>query len=148
MPFCANCGSAVEGQFCGKCGSPAAAPAGAGAQQAAAPTMAPANAMTDNAASALCYVLGLITGIIFLVMAPYNQNKNVRFHAFQSIFLHVAMIAVWFVADFLLVMMHMWMFTPLIGLACLAVWVYIIVRTWQGAKIVLPLVGQLAQQQA
>jgi uncharacterized membrane protein len=31
--------------------------------------------MQDNVASALCYVLGLVTGIIFLVMAPYSQNR-------------------------------------------------------------------------
>jgi hypothetical protein len=46
---------------------------------------AAAGGMTDNVASALCYVLGLITGILFLVLSPYNQNKTVRFHAFQSI---------------------------------------------------------------
>ena len=46
--------------------------------------------MTDNVASALCYLLGLITGIIFLVLTPYNRNPVVRFHAFQSIFLNVA----------------------------------------------------------
>ena len=46
----------------------------------------PRRGMTDNVASALCYALGFITGILFLVLAPYNQNRMVRFHAFQSIF--------------------------------------------------------------
>ena len=48
--------------------------------------------MADNVASTLCYVLGLITGILFLVLPPYNKNPVIRFHAFQSIFLHVACI--------------------------------------------------------
>jgi len=28
----------------------------------------------------------IIPAIIFLVMEPYNKNKFVRFHAFQSLF--------------------------------------------------------------
>jgi uncharacterized membrane protein len=149
MPFCASCGSAVEGQFCGKCGSPVAATAAAGAQPGAAPTMAPAStAMADNVASALCYVLGLITGIIFLLIAPYNQNRNVRFHAFQSIFLNLAWIAISIVGNIVLGMVHLWMFSPLIWLAFMILWVFMILKTWQGSKIVLPVIGQLAQQQA
>ena len=45
--------------------------------------------LEENLACALCYALGLLTGIVFLVLAPYNQNKLIRFHAFQSIFFHV-----------------------------------------------------------
>src|SRR5687768_6822906 len=100
MPFCATCGAAVEGRFCAKCGSsvvtggPApVSPPGAGPQP---PAVAGAP-MADNVASALCYAVGLITGIIFLVISPYNQNRTVRFHAFQSIFMHVAMIAFYIV---------------------------------------------------
>jgi len=145
MPFCANCGAQVESQFCAKCGSPVAAPASAGAQPA--PALA-SNAMADNVASALCYALGLITGVIFLLIAPYNQNRAVRFHAFQSIFLHIAVIVVFFVADTVLAMMHLWMLTPLIGLACFLLWAFLLIKTWQGSKIVLPVVGQLAEQQA
>lgn len=106
------------------------------------------SAMADNVAGALCYVLGLITGIIFLLIAPYNQNRAIRFHAFQSIFLHVAVIAIAIVGNIVLGMVHLWMLTPLIGLAFFILWVFMILRTWQGQKIVLPVVGQLAEQQA
>jgi uncharacterized membrane protein len=44
-------------------------------------------------ASALCYVPLLITGIIFLVLEPYNKKPVIRFHAFQSIFLGAVFIA-------------------------------------------------------
>jgi uncharacterized membrane protein len=107
-----------------------------------------ANAMADNVASALCYVLGLITGIIFLVIAPYNQNRAVRFHAFQAIFVHVGAIVLMIVGNIVLGMMHLWMLEPLIGLAFLVLWIFLVVKTWQGSKIVLPVVGQLAEQQA
>src|SRR6202030_1976296 len=94
--------------------SPAPAPAGASAGPAASsaapppppppasaplppPSAAPAlqaAGLEENLACALCYVLGLLTGILFLVLAPYNQNRLIRFHAFQSIFLNIAWIAV------------------------------------------------------
>src|SRR5215472_15884771 len=104
MPFCASCGSQVEGRFCAKCG----APVGEGPGPATPPPQAPpgaavypppvppasAAAMTDNAASALCYALRLITGVLVLLIAPYNQNGTVRFHAFQSIFLTVAVLII------------------------------------------------------
>jgi len=50
-----------------------------------------------NMASALCYLFGWLTGVLFLVLEPYNKNRTVRFHAFQSIFLNVGIIAVWIV---------------------------------------------------
>ena len=50
--------------------------------------------MTDNMAGALCYLFGFITGILFLVLAPYNQDRNIRFHAFQSIFLNIAWVII------------------------------------------------------
>jgi uncharacterized membrane protein len=108
-------------------------------------------AMADNVASALCYLVGLITGIIFLVLAPYNKNPVIRFHAFQSIFLHVACIVVAIGLNMMLGIMHLWgMFFlgSLFWLACFVLWVILLLQTYQGKTIVLPVIGPLAQQQA
>ena len=147
MAFCASCGAPVEGKFCAKCGAPMGAavpPPGAAPGPAAA-------GMTDNAASALCYVLGLITGILFLVLAPYNQNKTIRFHAFQSIFLSIAWIVISMVVNIVFSALHMWslMFlSTLVGLAFFILWIYMIIAAYQGKKVVLPVIGPIAQQQA
>ena len=154
MAFCGSCGAPVEGKFCAKCGTPmgaavpppGAAPGGAAYQPAAAAT-----GMTDNVASALCYVLGLITGILFLVLAPYNQNKTIRFHAFQSIFLNVAWIAFMMVFNIVFAALHMFsllFLSPLIGLAFFVLWIYMIVTAYQGKTVVLPVIGPIAQGQA
>ena len=39
--------------------------------------------LAENVAGLLCYVLGWMSGIVFLIIEP--ENKFVRFHAFQSI---------------------------------------------------------------
>ncbi len=158
MPFCATCGAPVEGRFCAKCGSAvvsgASAPGptpGAVPPGAVPPAPAVAAPMADNVASALCYVLGFITGIIFLVIAPYNQNKVVRFHAFQSIFLSVAAIAIRLILGFILGTMGVLSFLflgALVSLAFLIHWLFMIISAYQGKTIVLPVIGPLAQQQA
>lgn len=144
MAFCATCGSAVEGRFCAKCGSSV----GAAPSAASGPEMQASGAMADNVASALCYLLGLITGILFLVLAPYNKNPVVRFHAFQSIFMNVACIVASIVLNMVLVMIHLWALTPLISLAFFVLWIYLLVVAYQGKTIVLPVIGPIAQQQA
>jgi uncharacterized membrane protein len=162
MVFCASCGAQVEGRFCAKCGAPAGAVTGGGAPQPAGgppatSTQAASGGLSENAASALCYVLGFITGILFLVLAPYNQIRAVRFHAFQSIFLNVAWIAVWIVmtifgtmiATISFMLATLWgLFSLLVSLAILVLWIYMIVKAYQGDKVVLPVVGPLAEKQA
>lgn len=160
MPFCATCGAQVEGRFCAKCGSSVVsggpAPGPTGAPMGGPPPMAVGSAMADNVASALCYALGFITGIIFLVLAPYNQNRTVRFHAFQSIFFSVGVLLIRIVLSIVLGMAMFasggfWIFVgvnSLLSLAFFCVWLYLIIATYQGKNPVLPIVGPLAQQQA
>jgi uncharacterized membrane protein len=158
MAFCATCGASVEGRFCAKCGSSVvsggASPA-AGNSGTAAPPAAAGAPMADNVASALCYVLGLITGIIFLVIQPYNRNRTVRFHAFQAIFMHVAMIALYIVLGIVFgIMINILPFSlialmwPVIGLGFFGLWLFLIISAYQGKQVELPVIGPFARQQA
>jgi uncharacterized membrane protein len=144
MAFCATCGAPVEGQFCAKCGSRV----GAAPSVAAGPSVQAAGTMAENVASALCYVLGLITGIIFLVLTPYNRNPTIRFHAFQSIFLNVACVVASIVLSRIFDALHLWGLDQLVSLAILAIFIYLMIMAYQGKKIVLPVIGPIAQQQA
>jgi uncharacterized membrane protein len=101
--------------------------------------------LSDNVVGALCYVGLIITGILFLLLEPYSKKPAIRFHAFQAIFLNAA----WIVLSLVLGIIRFGFFlSPLISVAFIALWVYMIVTTYQGKKVVLPLVGSLAQQQA
>jgi uncharacterized membrane protein len=123
-------------------GATAAAPPGAG------PVAPAAAGLTDNVASALCYVF--IAAILFLVLAPYNQNRKIRFHAFQSLFLHVAMMVVWiglFIGSAVSGGM-LFLLSPLIWLAFFVLWIVMIIKAYQDQKLVLPIIGPLAEKQA
>jgi uncharacterized membrane protein len=167
MAFCASCGASVSGRFCQQCGAAAATP---GAGPAPGPTPGPAGVnplpppagaaslgMTDNMAGALCYLFGFITGILFLVLAPYNQDRNIRFHAFQSIFLNIAWVALWIVVGFVTLAVSFipflgsfifWVLRFAIGLGGFICWLFMMFKTYNGEKIVLPVIGPLAEKQA
>ncbi|MBK9168779.1 MAG: hypothetical protein IPM24_15100 [Bryobacterales bacterium] len=152
MPFCQSCGAQVEGRFCGSCGaSVGSSDAPVPAASPGAPHGATAAGMTDNVASALCYVLGLLTGILFLVLEPYNRNKTIRFHAFQSIFLSVGLLIVfWGVLPALAVVTggFIWFVAPLISLGSLVLWVFLIWKAYQNERFMIPVIGEMAQKQA
>jgi uncharacterized membrane protein len=160
MAFCANCGAQATGSFCPNCGSPITAgggrpmgtgPMGTGSMGGAGftttPPIASAPGLSTNVASALCYLLGFITGIIFLVWAPYNRNRTIRFHAWQSIFLNVAFIAVSIIlpaiGHFVGVVL-----LSVIDLAGFVLWIYLLFSAFNGKNVRLPWIADLADKQA
>jgi uncharacterized membrane protein len=173
MAFCANCGAEVPGRFCPNCGTavappeagPSAGPTpgytppppGSGAGYAVPPSAGPqSSGMSDNLASALCYApfgIGLICEIVFLVAAPYNQNRTIRFNAFQGLFLHLSLVVLWFafvIVGFILAVITHGLFFgvfPLFGLAVLVLVIFMMVKTYNNEKIKLPIIGDLAEKQ-
>ena len=110
--------------------------------------------LEENIAGVLCYVLGWLTGIVFLVLE--KENKFVRFHAMQSIatFLPLSIIAI------VISMMGravfwgfggLWMIfsliNMLIGLLGLILWLILMFKAYQGEMYKLPIVGDFAEKQ-
>jgi uncharacterized membrane protein len=55
--------------------------------------------MEENVAGLLCYVLGLITGIIFLILE--KDSKFVKIHAMQSILVSAVLIVISMILGFI-----------------------------------------------
>jgi uncharacterized membrane protein len=143
MAFCPSCGAQLPAgsTVCPAC-SRSAAPAGGSAS---------AGGLTDNVAGLLAYVT-IIPAIIFLVIEPYNRNRFIRFHSFQSIFFCVAMIAISIALSIftmvpfiglLLFPLHL-----LLGLGGFALWIILMLKANQGLMFKLPIIGDMAEKQA
>lgn len=98
--------------------------------------------MDENVEGLLAYLLGWVTGIIFLVLE--KDSDFVRFHAMQSTitFLGLTILVIIFKA------------IPLIGPALVALtdllglvlWILGMVKAYQGERYKFPIVGDLAEQ--
>ena len=96
-----------------------------------------------NVAGLLAYVLGLVTGIIFLVIE--KENKFVRFHAVQAIVLSVGLTVAGVVLSLLPVIGVV--LGLLINLAGLALWIVCMIKAYQGELFRLPVAGDIAAKQ-
>jgi uncharacterized membrane protein len=107
--------------------------------------------LSENAASGLAYVT-LIPAIIFLVVPPYNQNPNVKFHAWQSIFLGISWVAIWIVLAIIGVIPFVNLadivLFPLVGIGFLILWVIVLVNAFNGKRFKVPFIGDLALKQS
>jgi uncharacterized membrane protein len=141
MAFCSVCGTQIPD------GATACAAHGGAA---AAPLAVAGSGLADNVAGMLCYFT-IIPAIIFLILEPYNRSRFVRFHAWQSILFNVAWWILWIGLRIVLhiglgfLTLFIW---PLIWLAGLIVWIMLVIKANQGQMFKLPVIGDIAQQQA
>jgi uncharacterized membrane protein len=144
MAFCSVCGTQVADGSTLCAAHAAASPGGA-------TLSAQAGGMSDNVAGMLAYVT-IIPAIVFLMIAPYNRNKFIRFHSFQSIFFTVAWIALSIALSIVAAIPVLGWLTlliwPVVGLAGLAIWVILLIKANQGQMWKLPMIGDMAEKQA
>jgi uncharacterized membrane protein len=97
--------------------------------------------LDKNVASGLCYVLGWLSGLIFLLVE--KEDKEVRFHAMQSIvvFGGINLLHVVLVTSLLGVPL-----IPILGIVMLALWVLLMIKGFQGEQYKLPFFGDLAEK--
>jgi uncharacterized membrane protein len=144
MAFCKACGAEVGGaSFCPKCGA---------SQTASAVPMAPAPAATseglaENVAGLLCYVLGWVTGIIFILI---DKRPFVRFHAAQSIVVFGALTVfriglgiVMGIGGF--VGFGLWaLISMVLGLLGVVLWILLMIKAYQHELYRVPIAAPIA----
>ena len=106
-------------------------------------------------AGLLCYILGIITGLIFFLIE--KSNDVVRFHAAQSILFSGSMIVLWIVItilQFVILSISLSLgsifslLTMLLGLAVFVLWVVLLIKGYSGEKWKLPVIGDMAERMA
>ncbi len=149
MAFCKACGQEVgTASFCPKCGAnqgatatPVVAPAG---------SAAPATSgIEENVAGLLCYVLGWLTGIIFLLI---DKRPFVKFHAAQSIVvfggltvLRIGLAMMGGITGGLIGWGFYSMLSLILGLLTLVLWVLLMVKAFQHEMFKVPIAAPIAE---
>jgi len=89
--------------------------------------------LEENVAAFFCYLLGFVTGIVFLVVE--KKSSFVKFHAKQS------------TITFLIVLALSWI--PAIGFVFsilgIFLWLLLMIKALQGKRYLLPIVGKIAE---
>jgi uncharacterized membrane protein len=165
MAFCGNCGAAVVQTtgFCGSCGKPvvqgvpvAVAVSSTGPVPASTQAAASGSGLTSNLAAALAYVLGIITGILFLALEPYKNDRFVRFHAMQSVLYFSAVVVfniAWMIVVGVLSDFSGWLalatfpIRMLISLGFFVLWLYAIYQAYSQREFRIPFIGAIAANQ-
>ena len=102
--------------------------------------------LTENVAGLLCYVLGWVSGLVFVLIE--QESKFVRFHAIQSIYVF----GVYTIAIIIILAILGWI--PVLGFIISAllwvVWVglaiFLMAKAYLGVTYKLPWVGDLAEK--
>jgi uncharacterized membrane protein len=161
MPYCVQCGNGVGGsdRFCGKCGT-----AQLGATSGPGPGFGKqfrtdqfVGGLTNRNAALLCYIpwLGWIAAIFVLASDRFRHDRQVRFHAFQGLYLFVT----WMIVDWVFVPMlsiperfyeHPMLGMPghLLQLVIFCAWIFMLIKVSHGEDFHLPVLGEMAERSA
>jgi uncharacterized membrane protein len=144
MAFCKSCGQEIgDANLCSKCGANQGAATPAGGASASA-----TEGLAENVAGLLSYVLGWITGIIFLMI---DKRPWVRFQAAQSIVvfggltvIRIGLIVIHgliggFFGYGLLTMLEM-----IIWLIGLVLWILLMIKAYQHENFRVPIASGIA----
>lgn len=113
----------------------------------------PTTGLAPHVAGALAYILGPVTGVLFLVLE--KENRFVRFHAAQSIAVGILLIALSIGLSLLGTMLAFvpvlgWiaalLLTLVVGFGTFMLWLLLMWRASKGKEWEVPIAGGLARR--
>ena len=98
--------------------------------------------LSENVAGLLCYVLGWVSGIVFLLIE--RENKFIRFHAIQSICVFGVITLAGIILGWIPCIGSVlgW----IISVAGFILWIVLMIKAYQGSKYKIPWAGDFAEK--
>lgn len=145
MPYCSSCGNLVDARdaFCARCGT----------RQPNLPVQQDFLAgISSRTASILCYIptLGWIAAVIVLATRKFRNDRAVRFHAFQGLYLF----GLWLSIQWVIKPLFHDVPDPFIHIerllegVIMGVWIFMMIKASHEETYSLPVIGELAQKSA
>lgn len=110
--------------------------------------------LKENLAAALAYFT-FVPAIVFLRLKPFNRNRLVRFHAWQSILLAISVAVAAIVLRILFFVLSLVprfgyllgsLAVLVVGLGFVILWLVAVVKAFQGELFKLPVIGDFAEK--
>ncbi|MBN2119491.1 MAG: DUF4870 domain-containing protein [Candidatus Omnitrophica bacterium] len=98
--------------------------------------------LQENVACLLCYLAGWVTGLIFFLIE--KDNKTVRFNAMQSIITFGGLNVIVFVLGFIPIIG--WVLIPIVGILSFVLWLVLMIQSFQGKTVRLPIAADIADK--
>ena len=106
--------------------------------------------LEENVAGLLCYVLGWISGLVFILIE--KENKFVRYHAMQSIIVFGSITVIQIILSIFSVIPFLgFIFSVLswiVSIITIILWIVLMVKAFQGQMYKLPWAGNMAEKYA
>jgi uncharacterized membrane protein len=114
----------------------------------------------EGAIAAACYLVPVLGSLYVMSRAPYRGRLGMRFHAYQGLFFFVALFTLWLAMELVMAVAGE---VPILGLllgafgvagwimfllGSLILWFGLVVQTLRRKRMLLPLLGPLAEKQA
>ena len=105
--------------------------------------------MEKNHKALIAYVLGWLTGIIIYFS---SKDKDLKFHGVQSILFSISSAIIGWILIAVSAVLAIFtlgisiILMPLYSLIILIIWIVLMVKAYQGEKIMLPIIGKIAER--
>lgn len=98
--------------------------------------------LDENVAGLLCYVLGWVSGLVFVLLE--QKSKFVRFHAMQSIYVFGTLTVAGIIIGWIPFIGGV--IAGLIGLLGFVLWIILMIKAYQGVQFKVKWAGDFAER--
>lgn len=100
--------------------------------------------LDENLTGLLCYILFWVSGLVLLIVE--KENRFIRFHSVQSLITFLFLTILSYIVGYVPIVG--WMISIFIWPLEIVLWIVLMVKAYKGEMFKLPVVGDIAEEQA